>query len=236
MDDLFATIRKTLVPVHREGWPFIAVAVGAALLSFSLLPDVIGWLCLLLAAWMAYFFRDPPRTTPVREGLVIAPADGVVSSIRAAPPPRELALESDAPRVCVSIFMNVFDVHVNRAPVDGRINAITYVPGRFINAELDKASEHNERQAFSITMADGRVLGVVQIAGLVARRIVRFVQQGDAVKAGERIGLIRFGSRLDVWLPPGVEAVVLVGQRAVAGETVIADMQCSLPPPRARRS
>ncbi len=235
MDDLFDTIRKTFVPVHREGWKFIAIAVGAALVSFWLLPDFFGWLFVLLAAWIAYFFRDPARTTPVREGLVIAPADGVVSSVRTAPPPKELALGSDDRRVCVSIFMNVFDVHVNRSPVDGRIVSIAYIPGKFINAELDKASEHNERQAFSIEMKDGRMIGVVQIAGLVARRIVRFKQEGDTVKAGERIGLIRFGSRVDVWLPPGVEACALKGQRAIAGETVLADMKCDLPPPLPRR-
>jgi len=235
MDDLLDTIRKTLVPVHREGWRFIAMALGAALVSFWLLPDFIGWLFVVLAAWIAYFFRDPKRTTPLREGLVIAPADGVVSSVRTAPPPKELALGSDEARVCVSIFMNVFDVHVNRAPVDGRITAIAYIPGKFVNAELDKASEHNERQAFSIEMTGGRMIGVVQIAGLVARRIVRFVQEGDEVKAGQRIGLIRFGSRVDVWLPPGVQAIALMGQRAVAGETVIADMKCELPTPKARR-
>ncbi len=234
---MWETIRKTFVPVHREGWRFIAIALAAALLAFWLrfVPDFLGWLLLGVAAWIAYFFRDPQRTTPLREGLVIAPADGVVSSIRSAPPPRELDLGDDEARVCVSIFMNVFDVHINRAPVDGRITAIAYIPGKFINAELDKASEDNERQAFSIEMADGRRIGMVQIAGLVARRIVGFVQQGEEVMAGQRVGLIRFGSRVDVWLPPGVRPCILEGQRAVAGETVIADMACELPPPQARR-
>ena len=236
MNDLFDTITKTFAPVHREGWRFIAIAIGAALLSFWLLPDFIGWLFVILAVWIAYFFRDPERVTPVREGLVIAPADGVVSSIRTAPPPPELDLGSDEARVCVSIFMNVFDVHINRAPVDGHVAALTYIPGKFFNAELDKASEDNERQAFSIEMADGRRIGMVQIAGLVARRIVRFTHEGARVVAGQRIGLIRFGSRVDVWLPPGVEPIVLKGQRAVAGETIIADMACPLPPPASRRS
>ena len=235
-NSLFDTITKTFAPIHREGWRFIGIALGAALFAFIFLPDVFGWLLLVLAAWIAYFFRDPERTTPVREGLVISPADGVISSIRTAPPPRELDLGDEAERVCVSVFMNVFDVHVNRAPVDAHIAAITYIPGKFVNAELDKASEHNERQAFSLEMADGRRIGVVQIAGLVARRIVRFVDEGDKVMAGQRIGLIRFGSRVDVWLPPGVQPSVLVGQRAIAGETVLADMQCELPPPQARRA
>ena len=230
------TITKTLAPVHREGWRFIGIALVAAVLAFVLLPDIFGWLLLGLAVWIAYFFRDPERVTPVREGLVIAPADGVVCSVRVAAPPRELDVGGNEPRVCVSIFMNVFDVHVNRAPVDGRIAAITYIPGKFINAELDKASEHNERQAFSLEMADGRRVGMVQIAGLVARRIVRFVDEDDKVVAGQRVGLIRFGSRVDVWLPPGEEASVLVGQRCIAGETIIADMACELPPPEARRS
>ncbi len=233
---LIDTITRTFAPVHREGWRFIAIAVVAALLAFWLLPDFFGWLLLGIAAWIAYFFRDPERVTPVREGLVISPADGVVSSVRTAPPPPELDLGDDEPRVCVSVFMNVFDVHVNRSPVDGHIAAITYIPGKFVNAELDKASEDNERQAFSIEMPDGRRIGVVQIAGLVARRIVRFVHEGDTVQAGERIGLIRFGSRVDVWLPPGVKASALVGQRCIAGETVLADMACDLPAPQPRRS
>ncbi len=232
---MWDTISKTLAPVHPEGWKFLAIAVAAALLSFLLLPDFLGWLLLGVAAWIAYFFRDPERTTPVREGLVIAPADGRILKPRKAVPPPELDLGQEE-HTCVPIFMNVFDVHINRAAVDGRIVMLRYLPGKFINAELDKASEDNERQAFTIEMADGKRIGMVQIAGLVARRIVGFVEEGDEVMAGERIGLIRFGSRVDVWLPPGVEPAVLEGQRAIAGETVIADFRCELPPPVARRS
>ena len=231
---MWDTIRKTLAPVHPEGWRFIAIAIGLALVSFLLIWDFLGWVFLALAAWIAWFFRDPERTTPVREGLIVAPADGRVLPPRKARPPAELDLPEEE-HTCVSIFMNVFDVHINRAPVDGRIVMLRYLPGKFINAELDKASEDNERQAFTIEMADGRRLGCVQIAGLVARRIVGFVEEDDTIRAGQRIGLIRFGSRVDVWLPPGVEPSVLAGQRAIAGETVLADMKCDLPAPRARR-
>ncbi len=232
---MWKTIRSVFAPVHPEGYPFLAIFAVATILAGVFLPDVFFWIGVILTAWCAYFFRDPVRTTPVREGLVIAPADGRVSDIRELTPPPELDLDEEK-RVRVSIFMNVFDVHVNRAPVDGRITAITYIPGKFLNAELDKASTDNERQAFVIEMEDGKKIGMVQIAGLVARRIVRFVERDDVVLAGQRIGLIRFGSRVDVWLPPGVKPSVLVGQRAIAGETVIADLSCTLPPPQPRRS
>ena len=232
---MWKSITSVLVPIHPEGRKFVAAFAGVTLLLFLLLPDFLGWIGVVLTLWCAYFFRDPERTTPVREGLVIAPADGRVSDIREMAPPPELDLD-DTPRIRVSIFMNVFDVHVNRAPVDGRIAGLTYVPGKFLNAEMDKASTDNERQAFTLEMEDGTRIGVVQIAGLVARRIVRFVERDDRLLAGQRFGLIRFGSRLDVWLPPGVQPMVLVGQRTYAGETVVADMKCELPPPEPRRS
>jgi phosphatidylserine decarboxylase len=213
------SIRKQLVPIHREGWPFIAIfAVIANLLAWIWGP--LGWVGAILTAWCAYFFRDPVRTVPVGEGLVISPADGRVSMIAPAVPPSELGL-SNEPMMRISIFMNVFNCHVNRVPVAGRIEAIAYRPGLFLNAELDKASEDNERNAIIVNTGRERY-GVVQIAGLIARRIVSFVEEGDELGVGERFGLIRFGSRVDVYLPDGVEPVVGVGQTMVAGETVIA--------------
>ena len=232
---MWKSITSVLVPVHPEGHRFVAMFAAATLAAFLLLPAFFGWLGVVLTLWCAYFFRDPERTTPVREGLIIAPADGRVSDIRKLAPPPELDLDGEE-RIRVSIFMNVFNVHVNRSPVDGKVAGITYIPGKFLNAELDKASSDNERQAFTIEMDDGKRIGVVQIAGLVARRIVRFVERGDDLLAGQRFGLIRFGSRLDVWLPPGVEPCVLAGQLTYAGETVLADMLCKARAPQPRRS
>lgn len=220
---LSQSIRSILVPVHREGYPFIVVFLIISLALFWLLPDMFGWIGLGLTGWCAYFFRDPPRVTPLRKGLIIAPADGKVSAVQRVVPPPQLDLDGEQ-RVRISIFMNVFDVHVNRSPVDGRIVRLAYVPGTFINAELDKASEDNERQALTIEMPGGMRIGVVQIAGLVARRIVKFAGEGETVSAGQRIGLIRFGSRVDVYLPFGHNSFVTVGQRTVAGETVLADV------------
>lgn len=220
------SIRAALVPVHREGYKFIAIAglatAGLFLVGFGLL----GWIGVGITLWVAYFFRDPERVTPLREGLIISPADGRVSQIEDVVPPPELDLGPEA-RTRISVFMNVFDVHVNRAPLDARIARIAYVPGKFLNAELDKASQHNERQAFTLELASGARIGVVQIAGLIARRIVKFKREGERVLAGERIGLIRFGSRVDVYLPQGLRALVGVGQRAIAGETVLADMNAA---------
>jgi phosphatidylserine decarboxylase len=178
---------------------------------------------LVITCWCAYFFRDPDRVTPLKTGLVISPADGRISAIENVVPPPELDLPRE-PVIRISVFMNVFDVHINRSPVDARIAHIAYVPGKFLSADLDKASADNERQALTLELDDGRGLGVVQIAGLVARRIVKFVNDGDMLKVGERFGLIRFGSRVDVYLPPGASALVIVGQRSVAGETVFADL------------
>jgi phosphatidylserine decarboxylase len=215
------SIRSQLSPIHPEGFPFIG---GFALISLVLfwVWTPLGWLGVLLTAWCAYFFRDPPRVTPVREGLIVSPADGRVSLIANAVPPPELGL-SDKPLPRVSVFMSVFDCHVNRTPVTGRIEKIVYRAGKFLNADLDKASEDNERNAFLISTASARI-GVVQIAGLIARRIVPFVKEGQTVSAGERIGMIRFGSRVDVYLPEGARPLVAEGQLSLAGETVIADL------------
>ncbi|MFG1294273.1 phosphatidylserine decarboxylase [Xanthobacter variabilis] len=228
---LVATIRKSLVPIHREGYPFIAIAAVIALLLLSV-NTFIGMIGVGLAIWTALFFRDPPRVTPVREGLIVAPADGQVSFIGLAKPPRELDL-SDEPLLRVSIFMNVFNVHVNRAPITGRIARVAYKPGIFLNADLDKASEDNERNGLVISAATGLGdtidVGVVQIAGLVARRIVCFVREGEEIGAGERFGLIRFGSRVDIYLPRGTKVQVAEGQLATAGETIICDLTAPLP-------
>jgi phosphatidylserine decarboxylase len=218
---VITSIRSQLAPIHPEGYPFIG---GFALLSLILfwLWTPLGWLGTLLTAWCAYFFRDPIRVTPVADGLVVAPADGRVSMVANVIPPAALAL-GDKPLPRVSIFMSVFDCHVNRTPVAGRIERIIYTPGKFINADLDKASEDNERNALVIDSVAGRI-GVVQIAGLVARRIVCWAKEGQSMSAGERIGMIRFGSRLDVFLPAGAVPRVSEGQTALAGETIIADL------------
>ena len=216
------SIRSQLVPVHREGYPFVgAFALGSLVLFLIWSP--LGWIGTVLTIWCALFFRDPVRVTPVREGIVVAPADGRVAAVANAPPPPELGLSERAlPRV--SIFMSVFNCHVNRSPVTGRIDEIAYHPGAFLSADLDKASEDNERNSFLISTGTVRI-GVVQIAGLVARRIVCFVRKGTSVGAGERIGMIRFGSRVDVYLPEGVRPLVAEGQSAIAGETIIADLR-----------
>lgn len=215
-------LKGVLVPVAREGYPFIAAfAVLTVLLYLVWAP--LGFVGLVLTLWCVYFFRNPDRVTPSREGLVITPADGVVQMIVDAVPPKQLDM-GDKPMCRVSVFMNVFDCHVNRIPVDGRVCKLAYVPGKFVNAAFDKASEENERQLVAVEMKDGRKVAFVQIAGLVARRIICYLQDEQAVQAGERFGLIRFGSRVDVYLPEGVNPLVAVGQRAVAGETVIADL------------
>jgi phosphatidylserine decarboxylase len=222
------SIKKQLVPIHPEGYPFVG---GFAFASIVLLWlwSPLGWLATLATVWCAYFFRDPPRVTPVRDGVVVAPADGRVSQIVNAVPPQELEL-GDRPLPRVSIFMSVFDCHVNRSPVAGRIERIVYHPGKFLSADLDKASEDNERNAFVIAMPTlGRRIAVIQIAGLVARRIVPFAREGEAVSAGQRIGMIRFGSRVDVYLPEGTRPLAAEGQTAIAGETVIADLALADP-------
>lgn len=208
--------------MHREGLPFVVGFAVVASLLF-LIADALGWIGVGLTVWCYYFFRDPKRTTPIRDGLIVSPADGIVSLIEPATPPAELGMP-DTPLTRVSVFMNVFNCHVNRAPVAGDVAAVSYRPGKFFNASLDKASSDNERNSLCIKIADGRQVAVVQIAGLVARRIVCLVKQGNPLMTGERFGLIRFGSRLDVYLPDGVEPMVSVGQTMVAGETVLADL------------
>src|ERR1700679_320831 len=216
------SIRSQLSPVPPLGYPFIGGFALASLILF-LLWTPLGWLGTVATLWCAYFFRDPPRVTPVRDGIVVAPADGRVSQIAGAVPPPELEL-GNRPLPRISIFMSVFDCHVNRSPVSGRIERVVYRAGKFLSADLDKASEDNERNAFVISTAGARI-GVVQIAGLVARRIVPFAREGELVAAGQRIGMIRFGSRVDVYLPEGSRALAAEGQTALAGETVLADLK-----------
>jgi phosphatidylserine decarboxylase len=217
------SIRSQLVPVHPEGYVFIGAFALTSLVLFWLWSP-LGWLGTVATIWCAYFFRDPPRVTPVRDSLVISPADGRISRVIPAVPPAELAL-GDKPLPRISVFMSVFDCHVNRSPVTGRIDRIVYKPGKFLNADLDKASEDNERNCLTISLPSTVRIGVVQIAGLIARRIVPFVREGVSVAAGERIGMIRFGSRVDVYLPEGTRPLVAEGQRAIAGETVLADLR-----------
>lgn len=216
------SVRAQIPPIHPEGYPFIGGFALASIVLFWIWTP-LGWISTALTVWCALFFRDPVRVTPTREGLVVSPADGRVSMIAQVVPPAELGL-GDKPLPRVSIFMSVFNCHVNRAPVAGRIERIAYRPGKFLNAELDKASEDNERNSMVISTPSGRI-GVIQIAGLVARRIVSFVREGQELAAGERFGLIRFGSRLDVFLPDGSKPLVSEGQTAIAGETVLADFR-----------
>lgn len=229
---LMQTVRNVFVPIHKEGYRFIAIFFVVSVV-LGLLWEPLFWIGMILTAWCAYFFRDPVRVTPQDDDLVISPADGRVSSVQMMVPPVDLNLGS-APMLRISVFMNVFNCHVNRAPMAGRITGIAYREGAFLNAELDKASDDNERNGLTIHTAHGEI-GVVQIAGLVARRILCWARPLDQIMAGERFGLIRFGSRLDVYLPAGAEARVIVGQIAVAGETVIAEFGTSKGPVIGRR-
>lgn len=216
-------MRDTFIkPMHREGIRFVAI-FAVVTLGLFLLSDILGWIGVGLTVWCYYFFRDPERVPPARPGVIVSPADGIVSLIEPAVPPAELGMP-DVALTRISVFMNVFNCHVNRSPVAGEVVSIAYRPGKFFNASLDKASADNERNSLCIRMEDGRDLAVVQIAGLVARRIVCFVKTGDKLQTGERFGLIRFGSRLDVYLPEGVTPQVSIGQTMVAGETVLADL------------
>jgi phosphatidylserine decarboxylase len=217
------SLRLVLAPPHPAGRPFLIGGGAAMLLGLVLLGGWLFWLGLLFTGFCLYFFRDPERVPPGRPGLVIAPADGKVVSVAPAVPPEELGL-GPAPRWRVAIFLSVLDVHVNRMPVDGTVTRVAYRHGKFLSANLDKASEENERNAIALALPDGRDLAVVQIAGLVARRILSDAKVGDVVQAGERFGIIRFGSRTDVYLPEGVQPVVSVGQTMIGGETVLADL------------
>jgi phosphatidylserine decarboxylase len=229
------SIRGSLAPIHREGWRFVALFAAVTLVLYWFDFDVLAAIGLIATAWCAYFFRDPERVTPLGDTLIVSPADGRISAIETVVPPPELDLPRER-HARISVFMNVFDVHVNRSPIDARISRLTYVPGVFLNAELDKASEDNERQALTLERDGGGKIGVVQIAGLVARRIVAFVSEGDRVQAGQRFGLIRFGSRVDVYVPETAAILVSTGQRALAGETVLADLAGGGSPRAARRS
>ncbi len=230
LDDVMTSF---LAPVHQEGWKFVAITLAAGFL-LSWIWSPLWWLSVVLAGAIAYFFRDPVRVTPVREGLVVAPGDGLVAAIRTVRPPMELGLGPQE-RQRISIFLSVLDVHINRAPVSGTVVRASHVPGIFVNAAKADASEVNERRATVIRTSDGTEIAVVQIAGLIARRIVPFVAEGDALTVGQRIGLIRFGSRVDVYLPPGRTAQISLGQFAVGGETVLADLGSSEPPRQTRK-
>ncbi|MDO9412366.1 MAG: phosphatidylserine decarboxylase [Pseudolabrys sp.] len=219
---IYDSIRKQLVPITPEGYPFIGAFAFASLILFWIWTP-LGWVGTVLTLWCVYFFRDPPRVTPVREGLVVSPADGRVSMITTIAPPHELGL-GPTPMLRISVFMSVFDCHVNRSPVNGRVEKILYQPGKFFNADLDKASVDNERNSLVISTAGTRI-AVVQIAGLIARRIVCYVRETQPVAGGERFGMIRFGSRLDVYVPAGTVPLVAVGQTSLAGETVLADLR-----------
>jgi len=219
---------SVITPIHRAGWPFIAAfAAVTAVLGFAVSP-ALGWVGLIATAWCVYFFRDPDRVTPARPGLLVSPADGRVVLIGPAVPPPELGMGDEA-RTRVSVFLNVFNVHVNRVPADGEVVRAEYHPGKFFNASLDKASEENERMAIRHRLPDGREIAYVQIAGLVARRILCDLKGGESVRAGQRFGIIRFGSRTDLYLPDGVEPLVVIGQTVLGGETVIADLTSAEP-------
>ncbi|MBR3370635.1 MAG: phosphatidylserine decarboxylase [Rhodobacteraceae bacterium] len=222
--DMLSTVVK---PIHKEGYKFIPIFAVVTLVLF-LIWQPLGWVGVCLTVWCYYFFRDPDRQTPVREGLLVSPADGVISLIEPAVPPAELDM-GDQPLTRVSVFMNVFNCHVNRAPIAGRVAKIAYRPGKFLNASLDKASVDNERNSMALEMVDGRKIAVVQIAGLVARRILCEVEEGQMLDTGARFGMIRFGSRVDVYLPEGVQPLVALGQTMISAETVIADLTSAEP-------
>jgi phosphatidylserine decarboxylase len=223
-------VRQVLAPIHPDGWRFVALAALASVL-LSLIAAPLFWLGAVVTLWCAYFFRDPWRVTPVRPGLAVAPADGIVVAVDRAPPPAELEMGTE-PMLRIGIFLSILDVHVNRMPLAGRVVKRVYRPGKFLNAGNDKAGDENERMALRIAAQDGGDAAVVQIAGLIARRIRCDVDAGQDVIAGQRFGLIRFGSRTDVYLPPAWTPLALVGQRAVGGETVIADARANESPRR----
>jgi len=219
------------IPILEDGWRFIAIFAGLAFLGALTGLAWLFWPLLLLMFWSIYFFRDPPRGVPQEEGLLIAPADGLIQMVTRSAPPAELGL-GDQPLTRVSIFLSVFDVHINRAPCAGTVEVVAYRPGKFLNAAADKASEENERMAIALRRTDGNLIGFVQIAGWVARRIVCYVKPGQPIVAGERFGHIRFGSRTDLYLPPGARLLVAPGQRMIGGETVMAELAPSVAAPR----
>ena len=215
-------LNTIIKPIHHEGIKFVLIFCVTSLILF-LIYIPLGWVGICLTLWCYYFFRDPKRITPLRDGLLVSPADGVISSIEKTTPPPELGIKKEA-LIRISVFMNVFNCHVNRSPIAGEVIEINYRPGKFFNASLDKASVDNERNSLVIQIPDGRQIVLVQIAGLVARRIVSFVQPKQKIRTGQRFGLIRFGSRVDIYLPDGVQPLVCLGQTMVSGETVIADL------------
>ena len=223
---LTTTVKWRFPAVHPEGRKFLVIAGAAVLFAWLLDWEFMTWVLLAVSAWVAAFFRDPIRTTPRGDKLIIAPADGLVTMIEKVSVPPELTGPEviDGQWTRVSIFMSVFDVHINRSPIAGRVRRVAYIPGKFLNADLDKASEDNERQHFLVEGEGGVKIAFTQIAGLVARRILSFVREGDTVEAGQRIGLIRFGSRVDVFLPEGTGPRILLGQRTIGGETIIAEI------------
>jgi len=220
------TLKTVLVPISKEGHRFIAIFAAVTAALFIFIGPFLGWIGVVLTVWCVYFFRDPDRHVPTREGLLVSPADGVVQMIERSVPPEELGMGTD-PLLRISVFLNVFNVHVNRVPLGGTIIKQVYRPGKFLNAALDKASEENERHAVHLRTEDGLNIAFVQIAGLVARRIVCHLRDGQEVRTGDRFGLIRFGSRTDVYLPEGIEPLIGVGQNMIGGETVIADLKSS---------
>ncbi len=220
-DETATLFRRYFPPLHPEGWRFVPIFALATLILFWIWTP-LGWIGVALTLWCAYFFRDPERVTPSRPGILVSPADGFIESIGPAPPPPELGMD-EAPRTRVSVFMSVLDVHVNRAPAAGKVTRLSYTHGKFLSANLDKASTENERLAVRLELASGGELAFVLIAGLIARRIRCDIAEGASLAAGARVGMIRFGSRVDVYLPPGVEPLVTVGQRTIGGETVLAE-------------
>jgi phosphatidylserine decarboxylase len=224
-DSVAPAVKWRFPAIHPEGRKFVVIAGAIAIMALLFMPAWIAWPLIGLTLWVAMFFRDPVRTVPLDDALIIAPADGLITLIQPVVPPRELAGEGglgEAPLMRISIFMSVFDVHIQRAPVGGTVRRVVYIAGKFLNADLDKASEDNERQHFLIERKDGLLIGFTQIAGLVARRIMAFARSGDLLAVGQRIGLIRFGSRVDIYLPSGAAPRVVAGQRTIAGETVLA--------------
>jgi phosphatidylserine decarboxylase len=221
-------LRKVLAPLHPDGFKFVLAAAVATLLLFLLWAPA-GWVAAVVTLWMAYFFRDPWRVTPLREGLLVSPADGIVISLAPARPPPELDM-GEADFVRIGIFLNIFDVHVTRAPIAGRVVALRYTKGRFVNASREQASLNNERMAIRLAPPEGPEIAYVQVAGLVARRIVCDLSEGQRVAAGQRMGIIRFGSRVDVYCPPPYVPMVAAGQRMIGGETILADRLAQEPP------
>lgn len=228
---LWETIKEGIPVPCKEGYPFIGIALAVTLFFYIVDIDLLGHICLVITAWVYYFFRDPIRVTPEGDDLIISPADGVVQMITEVVPPAELEMGGE-PLTRISVFLNIFNVHINRVPAAGTITRVYYHPGKFVNAALEKASEENERQLAKVTCLNGKEVGFLQIAGLVARRIKCTLHEGQGVVAGERYGLIRFGSRCDIFLPKGVVPLVCLGQIAVGGETVLADMSGKQPAPR----